>query len=199
MAESSKQLIGQVNLSYRKAKHFISNIDKLYNLCLEKESKKKDFKKAIDLFKIIITTLERKTNFTDEDIHAFQKIIDELGDYWIQAAGREGMTNYLHYLLSGHVCHYLCKYRNLYKYCQQGWEQLNNRLKQFYFRRTQRGGYKSGGLYFLHIYRFLARRMAWHLGIGDEFFKKEAINDNCPQGMYDSVAIIAGGAGGSNM
>lgn len=41
--------------------------------------------------------------------------------------------------------------------------------------------------------------MAWHLGIGDEFFKKKAINDNCPQEMYDSLAIIAGGAGGANM
>ena len=49
------------------------------------------------------------------------------------------------------------------------------------------------------VYRFLERRMAWHLGIGDEFFKKKAINDNCPQEMYDSLAIIAGGAGGANM
>ena len=54
--------------------------------------------------------------------------------------GKEGVTNYIHMLGAGHFSHYLRKWRNLYRYSQQGWESLNSLIKSYYFHRTQRGG-----------------------------------------------------------
>ena len=41
---------------------------------------------------------------------------------------------------SDHIKYYMELHRNLYKYSQQGWESLNSKFKQVYFRHTQRGG-----------------------------------------------------------
>ena len=41
---------------------------------------------------------------------------------------------------SGQIKYYMELHRNLYKYSQQGWESLNSKFKQVYFRHTQRGG-----------------------------------------------------------
>ncbi len=44
-------------------------------------------------------------------------------------AGKEGVTNYIHMLASGHIKYYMTVYWNLYKYSQQGWESLNENTK----------------------------------------------------------------------
>ena len=44
---------------------------------------------------------------------------------WLKLAGEEGVMNYIHMIGSGHIHFYLTRYRNLYKFSQQGWEQLN--------------------------------------------------------------------------
>jgi len=66
--------------------------------------------------------------------------IDLFFDYWVRLHGEDGITNYIHMLGAGHVSRFLYRWRNLYKYSQQGWENLNKLIKTFYFRRTQRGG-----------------------------------------------------------
>ena len=92
-----------------------------------------DFIQAVDYFKEIMTSLERKEDFTEEDINLLQDKINLFADLWLGLHGDEGMANYTHYLVSGHVTYFLRKYRNLYKYSQQGWEYLNWRLKNYYF------------------------------------------------------------------
>jgi len=55
-------------------------------------------------------------------------------------AGKEGVTNYIHMLSSGHIQYYMKIHRNLYKYSQQGWESLNEKFKLTFFNNTQCGG-----------------------------------------------------------
>ena len=45
-----------------------------------------------------------------------------------EQVGVELITNYMHLLGAGHVEYFLTKYRNLYRYNQQGWESLNNKI-----------------------------------------------------------------------
>jgi hypothetical protein len=41
---------------------------------------------------------------------------------------------------AGHLAEYLYKWRNLYRYSQQGWEAMNALIKTFFYRRTNHGG-----------------------------------------------------------
>ncbi len=75
-------------------------------------------------------------------------------------------------------------YRNLNKFCQQGWEALNQFLKQFYFNNTNHGGcqgnsngdmIKGGHSDCKPLIRLCQRRTMWLLGLGDTFFEDRAI------------------------
>jgi hypothetical protein len=48
---------------------------------------------------------------------------------WLDLLGAEHMTNYIHIIGSGHLTYFASKYRNLYRFSQQGWESLNQLLK----------------------------------------------------------------------
>ena len=83
----------------------------------------------------------RRYDFTDNDIIVLQRKIDLFYNLWYDLCGKDGLTNYIHLLGSGHVVYYLKKHRNLYRFSNQVWERLNNRLKLFYLQNTQRGGH----------------------------------------------------------
>jgi len=79
------------------------------------------------------------------------------------------MTNYIHMVGSGHIGDFLLRWRNLYRHSQQGWEALNDLIKTFVHRRTQRGGNMGSGAgasnsMLLPIARWLQRRIFWILG-----------------------------------
>ena len=59
--------------------------------------------------------------------------------------GDEGVTNYVHYLGSGHIAEYLLHWGNISSHSQQGWEAFNAAFKSFFYNRTQRGGAVSKG------------------------------------------------------
>ncbi len=65
---------------------------------------------------------------------------DNWFDYCIKLGGRNGLSNYVHIVGSGHLAFYLREWKNLYKYSQQGWESFNSIIKSVYFCRTQHGG-----------------------------------------------------------
>jgi hypothetical protein len=52
--------------------------------------------------------------------------VDDFFEIWVELFSNDGMTNYLHLLGSGHILYFLCKYKCLYIYSQQGWEALNS-------------------------------------------------------------------------
>lgn len=132
----------------------------------------------VDQFPSIMRRLRRRDNFSDAEIVALQTDIDEWYNLWISLEGREGMTNYVHLLGSGHIAYYLRKYRNLYRYSNQSWERLNKRVKRFYLAKTQRGGhgkYTKEGIEYRcphtrPLARWLQRVIMWNTGKGEEYF-----------------------------
>ncbi len=84
---------------------------------------------------------------------------------WIELHGPDGVTNYIHMLGAGHFKYFLLKHRNLYKFSQQGWESLNSLIKQFYFRRTQQGGFcgvrDQENSRILPIVKWMQRKLWW--------------------------------------
>ncbi len=45
----------------------------------------------------------------------FQNTVDEFGELDMEQTGRDGMTNYFHFLIAGHCSYFLEKYGNIYK------------------------------------------------------------------------------------
>ena len=84
-----------------------------------------------------------RVEFTDKIITKFQKLADNFFKGWVELNELAGVTNYIHMLGSGHLMEFLKRYRNLYKYSQQGWEHLNKRACGIYHRHTQKGGHGS--------------------------------------------------------
>jgi hypothetical protein len=78
----------------------------------------------------------------EDDITNFQLKIDDFFNAYVElsGAGKEGVTNYLYMLGSGHIKYYMKMHGNLYKYSQQGWESLNENVKLSFFNHTQCGG-----------------------------------------------------------
>jgi hypothetical protein len=91
-------------------------------------------------YRMAMQILRKRSDYTDQDIKSFQDLIDSFFKKYLKETGVEGITNYIHMLASGHIKYYMELHRNLYKYSQQGWESLNSKFKQVYFRHTQRGG-----------------------------------------------------------
>ena len=122
----------------------------------------------------VLQFLNRRTLFSESDIITFQKLADEYSEMWARLTGRDGQTNYEHFVRSGHLSHYFFLYGNLYKYSQQGFEAMMSKIKCIYSRCTSRGGNGSEvRSHILQICHFLMRLMLWNSGHGDAYLKKK--------------------------
>jgi len=110
----------------------------------------------------------------DEEQELFQDLIDDFFEVWVSLFGRAGVTNYLHLLGSGHVYHFIKKYKCLYIYSQQGWEALNSVCTGFILQNSARGGYGSGEgrgkSYIYPLVRYLMRDLLWKTKEADRYF-----------------------------
>ena len=98
---------------------------------------------------------------------------------WVDLAGKDNVTNYIHMVGAMHMVYFLRKYGSLYKYSQQGWENLNKKIKHYYFHNTNHGGCvgvgeeATKGDHVKPLILMLQRSHLWHLGIGDAYFQGE--------------------------
>ena len=185
----TKDLVGDVKMSWSFAKRFLSKIKLLYPCCLPSEGVEDNntrvtFIRAVDRFIKILEIIQDHNDLSDEQIDALEQEIALFAIDWKDVTGKDGVTNYFHYLTSGHLVYFLRKYRNLYRACQQGWEAMNSWMKVFFLHHTKRGGGDHGRkTYLLPIYRHFQRSYAWRTGFGIEFFK------NLPKAELDEPSL----------
>lgn len=119
-----------------------------------------------------------RSEYTDQNILDFQQNMDDFFVAYVEqsGAGKEGVTNYIHMLASGHIKYYMQVHRNLYKYSQQGWESLNEKFKLTFFNNTQRGGNfgkntdEAERSYLKPIFRAFQREVLWVSGLTEDYF-----------------------------
>jgi hypothetical protein len=126
----------------------------------------------------MMTMTRQKEDFSDGAIDVYHDLCLELMGKYVDLAGTENVTNYIHLIGSGHLVYYLKHFRNLYKFSQQGWEALNAKVRRVYFSRTQRGGNVGGKAKLKHghvrpLFLFFSRYTMWKTGHGDQFFATE--------------------------
>ena len=130
------------------------------------------------MYNKVITFINRRTHFTDANIREFQQLADEYGAKWREVAGRDGQTNYEHFIWSGHLCYFLYKYGNLYMFSQQGFEAMMSRVKCIYHKCTSRGNGSKIRSHILQICHFLIRNMLWISGHGEAYFRTKYDDKN---------------------
>ena len=101
----------------------------------------------------------------------FQHDADAFCSSYFAVTGRDGMTNYFHALRAGHFAFFLRKYKNLYRLSQQGWENVNSRLKSSYHHNTQKGGGVGGSSKLLPVLYTMGRELLWRFGFLDGLFE----------------------------
>ena len=124
---------------------------------------------------------------------------------FVDLNGRRNVTNYIHMIGSGHMIDYIKRYvdfylcsppvithltilflllpmnrhGNSYNFSQQGWEALNQKIKQFYLKNTNHGGFTGKGEtatigeHMMPIMRMFQRFIMWKSGLGQAYFMAE--------------------------
>jgi hypothetical protein len=116
---------------------------------------------------IAMEILQKRSEYQDEDITCFQDSIDIFYEKYVSLAGYKGITNYIHMLASGHIKYYMNLHRNCYKFSLQGWESLNSKFNNVFFRHMQRGGNLGKGTeekemsYLLSEMKAFQRELVW--------------------------------------
>ena len=87
---------------------------------------------------------EKNCNYTEEELNNFDEESKEFYQIWVKLHAEKGAANYIHMFTCGHIWEQMKKWGNLNRYSQQGWEALNALMKLFFYRRTNKGGHKSG-------------------------------------------------------
>jgi hypothetical protein len=101
----------------------------------------KMWRKCVSQFQTLYFKLRTHLDFTENEVVLVQKQIDSFNGSWLELVKKEGMTNYINVLYSGHIDFYLRKWKNLYRYQHQGWEHLNLQITYVFHHCTQHGGH----------------------------------------------------------
>lgn len=167
--DDTNKTIGTITLDNMKTRVVIANLFLLVQVSIPEVVAQEQWKTCIGHYNDAIEILGEKEDLSDDVINEFQWSIDQWYYYWFRInGGREGITNYIHQLVTGHIADYLFKWRNLYVHSQQGWENLNLQAKLFYFRRTTRGGGRGSKNRAEPLARWLLRRLVWMSGVSWE-------------------------------
>jgi hypothetical protein len=173
--------ICKVSLTNNKAWLFVDNVDELVNHVFSAvihEQRKAIWLKLICYNRDAMGILWKRSEYTESDIHEFQL---KINDFFVASveesgAGKEGVTNYILMLGSGHVAYYIKTHGNLYKFSQQGQEGFNEKVKLSFFNHTQcRGNFGTDTAeqersYLRSIFMFFQWELLWISGIAEQHF-----------------------------
>ena len=140
----------------------VDSLDILVEFCVTDPVRAALWMTALNNYRTAMVLLRKRDDFTNEVIASYQSHADKFFQAWVRLWQKEGITNYIHMIGAGHIADYLYKWRNLYRYSQQGWEAMNSLVKTFFFRRTSHGGGVRGvskKSRLIHIARWLQRRL----------------------------------------
>jgi hypothetical protein len=102
------------------------------------EAEKNTWSAIFKMLHDIFETLSQREDLTDQDIDELQVEIDYFSVKWVELTGCDGISNDIHMMITGHIIYYLRKWRNYYRYGNEGWEHINAQMAWFHHNRTQR-------------------------------------------------------------
>jgi hypothetical protein len=137
-----KKTVGIICLDDNCIQKILNHYELLVELSVCNQARLQKYNFGTNEYRNAMVILCQKREFVDEEIVMFQTHIDLWFQAWNELWGSEGCTNYTHMLSSGHMVEYMFKWRNMYRFSQQGWEKFNHVFTTVYFRRANHGGKK---------------------------------------------------------
>jgi len=114
LKENEKE-VAKVSLSNNKTRRFVTGIDHLIAVIFHKEEdhvRRDCWLDMIEEYRLALTILRKRSDYSDEDTNEFQSLIGSFKKY-LSETGVEGITNCIHILASGHMKYYMQLHRNL--------------------------------------------------------------------------------------
>ncbi len=182
--DAENKTVGVICLDNNRIRKILEHYELLINASVFDRDRAVKYQSSIQDYRTAMVILREKKEFTDEKIKEFQRLINCWFQLWNELWSVEGCTNYTHMLSSGHMAEFMFKWRNLYRFSQQGWEKFNHVFSTFYFRRTNHGGKRYVSAVkskLIPIGRWLQRRLLWMIGYGDQIASGEFINEMSDQ------------------
>ena len=177
--DTKKKEIGPITMDNVRTRKIVDAMDTLVKFCVVDQSRASLWGSALHNYRIAMVILCKKDDFTDDEIVSYQSHADKFFQAWIRLWQKEGVTNYIHMIGSGHIAEYLYKRKNLYRYSQQGREAMNALIKTFFFQQTSHGGGVRGDSQksrLILIARWLQRRLIFLCRHTEESIRQYAID-----------------------
>ena len=159
-----KEELGPITMDNVRTRRIVDALDILVEGCVTDKDRKGLWTTALNNYRILMVLLRKKDNFTNDQVATFQCHADKFFQAWLRLWQKERITNNIHVKGAGHVSDYPFRWKNLYRFSQQGWEAMNSLIKTFFFRRTNHGGGVRGASKksrLIPIARWLQRRMVF--------------------------------------
>ena len=175
-----------------RTRRVVDSLDVLVDLCVTDPARASLWTAALNNYRIAMVLLRKREDFTNAEIAAFQSHVDKFFQPWVRLWQVEGITNYIHMMGAGHIAEYLYKWRNLYRYSQQGWEAMNSLVKTFFFRRTNHGGGVRGyskKSKLIPIARWLQRRLIFLCRATEESIRQYSETNPMPKGYRTQMLL----------
>jgi hypothetical protein len=182
--DAQKKELGPITMDNVRTRRVVDSLDIVIDLCVIDEGRKTLWSTALNNYRIAMVLLRRQDDFTNPLIASYQHHADKFFQSWIHLWQKEGITNYIHMIGSGHISDYLYRWKNLYRFSQQGWEAMNSLIKTFFFRRTSHGGGVRGlskKSRLIPIARWLQRRLTFLCRIDEDQICQYLIENPFPQ------------------
>lgn len=187
--DKDNKTVGVICLDNNRIRRILVEFEILIRASVTDEARAEKYSNGIENYRHALTILRQREEYTDEQIVLYQRYVDAWFRNWIALWSKEGCTNYTHLLSSAHMAEYMHKWRNLYRFSQQGWEKFNHVFTTYYFRRTNHGGRRHADAIkskLMGVARWLQRRLLWMTGYGDRIIYEHNINQNNDNGNNSS-------------
>jgi hypothetical protein len=173
--DPKKKEIAPITMDNVRTRRVVDAMDALVEFCVVDKERASLWVTALNNYRIAMVLLRKKDDFTNMEIASYQNHADVFFQAWVELWQKEGITNYLHMIGSGHISNYLYRWSNLCRFSQQGWEAMNSLIKTFFFRRTSHGGGvrgKSKKSRLVPIARWLQRRIVFLCRINEDSIRQ---------------------------
>jgi len=120
--------VNQIRVSRYRIRKLFAKYEELIDLVFHGNKKrdqmlmKASFKDLFAKFIASIDEMQRKQDFTDAEIDQAQVVFDSFASKFVEMFGTTTVTNYVQIIGDGTLRFFLKKYRNLYRWSQQGAE-----------------------------------------------------------------------------
>jgi hypothetical protein len=112
--DAKKREICPITMDNVRTRRVVDSLDILVDFCVTDQARAALWMVALNNYRTAMILVRKRDDFTNTEIATYQRHADMFFQAWVQLWQKEGVTNYIHMIGSGHIADYLYKWRNLH-------------------------------------------------------------------------------------